>query len=140
MKDARSSATDKARIDDGASFGYCGWSMNIRKSGGKNGMADYIERAQAIKAAIDAVDDWDGGGNRFRAKIIKQAICEVPSADVRENVRGHWIQEKTDVYLKNGEKSGIPVYIDVCSICGSCGNRELDNFCPNCGARMVEDE
>lgn len=45
-------------------------------------MADYIDREQATKAAIDAVDDWDGGGNRFRAMIIKQAICEVPSADV----------------------------------------------------------
>ena len=46
-------------------------------------MSDYIDREQAIKAAIDAADDWDGGGNRFRAKIIKQAICEVPSADVQ---------------------------------------------------------
>lgn len=86
-------------------------------------MADYVER----QAAIDAVKHaW--------AKGIEptQYIEEIPAANVREDVRGKWLD---------------PDYPICCVIkCSACGETEyLDEpdqyehwrFCPNCGARMA---
>ena len=43
-------------------------------------MRDLIERQAAIDAAIEAVDEWDGGCNLTRADIIADAINNtVPS-------------------------------------------------------------
>ena len=40
---------------------------------------DAINREQAIKTAIEAADDWDGGCNLTRADIIEKAIKALPS-------------------------------------------------------------
>ena len=40
---------------------------------------DAISREDAIKTAIEAVDDWDGGCNLSRADIIEKAIESLPS-------------------------------------------------------------
>ena len=64
-------------------------------------MAEYIDREQAIKAAIDVVDDWDGGGNRIRAMIIKLAIEDLPVADV---VKGSDFRDcRNELCLKCGQ-------------------------------------
>lgn len=41
---------------------------------------DCISRQQAIDAAIDAADDWDGGYSLSRADMIERAINNLPSA------------------------------------------------------------
>ncbi len=55
----------------------------------------------------------------------KDQIDDIPTADVRENVRGEWLYKKTtDDYHVTGQ----------CSNCHE--RRRIDNFCPNCGADM----
>ena len=59
-------------------------------------------------------------------------IVKVPTADVRENVRGEWIEKH---------------YTINCSVCKNClwSGPYIDlvrkfNFCPNCGAYMRGDK
>lgn len=94
-------------------------------------MADYINR----KAALDAVDV----GNLHRGIIdaLQAIISDIPAADVRPVVHGHYIGEY------DGYADGNPVYdMWYCSECG-CFFEDWDekptyNFCPNCGADMRE--
>lgn len=39
---------------------------------------DTVSRKQAIDAAIEAVDEWDGGFNLTRADIIEKALNALP--------------------------------------------------------------
>ena len=88
---------------------------------------EYIKREDAIKAASDGADEWDGGWSIERDKRIAKYINAVPTADVRPVVRGRWVDSKLD---------GVP------SHCSEC-NYPIDRFyktrfCPNCGADMGE--
>ena len=100
-------------------------------------MNDYISR----QAAIDEIKKC-----RFIVDAIEN-IRGLPTADVRENVRGEW---KLD---PNGMDWNIPAYR--CSECGfvanyigveanGLGNNPMNwagsNFCPNCGAQMRGDK
>lgn len=88
-------------------------------------MSDYISR----QAAIEALAGW---------KISPIVLDPVPSADVRENVKGEWIEDNPR------EKS----MMWRCSVCGriayypTIGKRKGFkkhcgyNYCPNCGADM----
>ena len=59
--------------------------------------------------------------------IFDSIIDQQPTADVRENVKGEWI-EITD-------KDAPITY--ACSVCGAgIDYRGFANFCPNCGADM----
>ena len=44
-------------------------------------MNNSIDRQLAIDTAIDAVDSWDGGCNKEREKIIREALEKLPSAE-----------------------------------------------------------
>lgn len=65
----------------------------------------------------------------------KDQIDDIPTADVRENVRGEWLSKNLDNFRK---------YEVICSVCGArfIGNYDAYdepydfNFCPNCGADM----
>lgn len=64
-------------------------------------------------------------------------LDEVPAADVRPVVRGHYVGEY------DGYADGNPVYdMWYCSECGCCfedwDEKPTYNFCPNCGADMRE--
>lgn len=68
---------------------------------------------------------------------LQKFIDSLPTADVRENVKGEWIKESEHSVMGDG-------YMWFCSI---CGRREYfnfrgqkDNFCPNCGADMRGEE
>ena len=50
-------------------------------------MNDLISRDAAIEAAIDGVDDWDGGCNFSREKYIERHMLEVPAIDAVVIVR-----------------------------------------------------
>ena len=58
-------------------------------------------------------------------------VNRMPTADVRENVKGEWIYDGKS--FKNGYNW---------MHCSACGGKEVDcpagrtNFCPNCGADM----
>ena len=83
-------------------------------------MDDYIKREDAIKP----LEGWNISGEMI--------LATVPTADVRENVRGEWIEP---------QKEGCTVWdkraYAQCSICGykQYFGREK-NFRPNCGADM----
>ena len=61
----------------------------------------------------------------------------VPTADVRENVRGEWIEDK------KAEQEHQLIFHKVWT-CSQCGERQCrpkgSNFCPNCGADMRGDK
>lgn len=96
---------------------------------------DLIDRQAAKKVLLDervADDDpnyenaWEC--NRFLEAAVER-LNDLPTADVRENVRGKW------------DKDGR------CTVCGEycpeqCNGVEIEplhtNFCPNCGADMRE--
>ena len=66
----------------------------------------------------------------FTIGYLDDCYCEMPSLDVRENVKGEWITHKNaeisyDRMITNYE-------------CNSCHtwSRYHSNFCPNCGADM----
>lgn len=83
-------------------------------------MADYFSREAAIDAFYVQSDDdgwWTG-----TAQDMEELLQGLPSADVRENVRGEWVHRKTwDRY-----------------VCNKCSFEQplSTNFCPNCGADM----
>lgn len=88
-------------------------------------VADYIDREQAIDTVNRCTEVFV---NNLPTMVDKETVMhmlsEVPSADVRENVRGEWLEADDE----------DPCYYR-CSICG----RMVDvicNFCPNCGADM----
>ena len=102
-------------------------------------MSDYIKREDAIN-----VFDWGMPDADVKCGIAIQNINDIPSADVRENVRGEWLPHPNK---QNKEW-------DVCSACGiGCKRREFGihangdkwvteynfSFCPNCGAEMGGD-
>lgn len=82
-------------------------------------MTDYISR----QAAIEALAGW---------KISPIVLNPVPTADVRENVRGEWIKP---IYRGDVLSYGKAYYeCDQCHKVAFFGNEM--NFCPNCGADM----
>ena len=66
--------------------------------------------------------------NNIPTTELYDILEQLPSADVRENVKGEWIEHNPHV---NGLGSKFE-----CSICGEELDCEGTNFCPNCGADM----
>ena len=54
-------------------------------------------------------------------------IYHAPAADVRENVRGEWIDFSMSI-------KGVPV--EACGVCGMWSLGMDKNYCPYCGAKM----
>ena len=89
---------------------------------------DCVSGVAAIIAAIEAVDEWDGGYNVQRANMIRDAIKALPSAQPRR-LNGEWIED------------GYNHYKAVCSECGEpCATyimgKPRDKYCKWCGADM----
>lgn len=64
--------------------------------------------------------------------MLDNWITEQPTADVRENVHGKWIERKGVLH---------PLETDgECSECGYVtGFYRFFNYCPNCGAKLHQD-
>lgn len=68
---------------------------------------------------------------------IKQAIDEIPTADVAEVRRGKWLTwEEQFPDRKPTKKNNLGVF---CNNCHSHADN-MTNYCPRCGARMDEGE
>lgn len=92
---------------------------------------DTINRQMAIKAIEDLQDCYNGFSDTYDKACIIGVLEELPSAQP-ERKTGRWIIYEVSLF-DGGE--------DVkCSECGQCGCDPYWNFCPNCGARMVECE
>ena len=73
-----------------------------------------------------------GDGNYEECQIAyRDQIYDIPTADVRENVHGEWIDCTEDGYVE-------------CPFCHSAtncdGNKEELHFCFSCGAEMRGDK
>lgn len=67
-----------------------------------------------------------------------QSISDIPGADVAPVVHGRWIKDNDSFQI-----SDYCCYFDhTCSECGKIINDryEFPNYCPNCGAKMDEEE
>ena len=101
---------------------------------------DYISRQAAIDNINDFIKKCYARGNDIRQyqEGLTHYVLNIPTADVRENVKGEWIEDNPR------EKS----MMWRCSVCGriayypTIGERKNYkkhcgyNFCPNCGAEM----
>lgn len=94
-------------------------------------MSDYISRQAAIEAVdectkLKITDDF----YTVYTEDMKDMITDIPTADVRENVRGEWLNTRPDA----------PMFgFHYCSICGRKRTSPQDHYCPNCGADMRGD-
>jgi hypothetical protein len=84
-------------------------------------MPEYLEK-EAFKSWLKK--------NITKNPMILTAVDYAPPADVESVRHGHW----TETVIP-GE---VPDYDCVCSLCGKSG-LPIYNFCPNCGARMDEE-
>ena len=101
-------------------------------------MARYIDADKLIKTIRDndylVVDYFNSKDRGMFTTGIMQAIDEQPTVDVRENVRGEWIEPKPDGCWHFDAKA----YAE-CSVCGKKQFLGYQmHFCPNCGADMRE--
>ena len=109
-------------------------------------MDEYISR-QAVFDAFNELD-YDISSNQtfdnlyghygFSEETVNRTIGNIPAADVRPVVRGHWIPKYEEIYRKENifEHKLFPDYF-VCSICGRAEIKQ-EPFC-NCGAYMREE-
>ena len=92
-------------------------------------MTDYIKREDAINkfATIVAGNSYERISDEVKHETAVKFFEDIPTADVRENVRGEWINK------------GFMV-----AECSNCKEQfhelEIANFCPNCGAQMMRGE
>ena len=86
-------------------------------------MDEYIKKSYAVDAILDVyynTPDIDLSGEKFEAAILK-----IPVADVAPVRHGKWL------HRKNG--------VAYCSECEVDTVEDETNYCPNCGAKMMED-
>ena len=73
---------------------------------------DLISRREAIDAAIEAADDWDGGCSKERERFIREALEELPSAQPEEAIPVSWIEAKIERFMMAGDAfSGLTASI-----------------------------
>ena len=88
---------------------------------------DLISRQDAIKAAVEAADEWDGGWNPTREGYITEALQALPSA----SRTGLCKDCKYFEYDSVAKVDGIPLIVahEICNKWGDgCKSRE-DGFC-----------
>lgn len=100
-------------------------------------MAEYISRQAAIEALRDYFDEqiaWSDDADSFVAECCEETINGIPSADVRENKRGHWTATPTGDY-----RCSECGYFTVDLVCVEDGEGWVEiapNYCSRCGAEM----
>lgn len=111
-------------------------------------MSDYIKREDAIREAVQAVDEWDGGYITSRDDMIEAYLNDIPAADVRENVQTKLRHRLRKRLVNTGkikiDENGHPfqerVFCDedivYCSLCGKRQDGLWLKFCDYCGAKM----
>lgn len=110
-------------------------------------MCDYISRDAAFDSLNKLCDRVCQYSNAQRYVMCSSCPLgdafnvievDIPAADVRPVVRGHWISREEAEKIFEENYSDFPV--GECSVCGHCDwdctESESFNFCPHCGADM----
>lgn len=91
-------------------------------------MAEYIKR-EDVKKLIN---------NNFGGLLLM--IDSIPAADVAPVVHGRWISwEQADNFIPSARRHECSVCHDAAQVLVN-GLELLSDYCPNCGARMDEEE
>ncbi len=97
-------------------------------------MAEYIERERAIQKVKNVMaTEWFRGNYEAIGplqRVVDVQLGRMTAADVAPVVHGHWIRQDesfTRFKCSNPE-------------CGIENCRGFENYCPNCGAKMDEEE
>lgn len=85
-------------------------------------MSDYIKREDAL----EQFDYYDLG--EYLTTQIRDMLMDIPSADVAPVRHGHWVVIDAEEPRRYG-----------CSECKRL-SWHMENYCPNCGAKMDEEE
>lgn len=116
-------------------------------------MDEYIKR----EAAMDIFGDvpmWRGYGGPYRwevhcalvgtVKLVKEEISKIPAADVAPVVHGEWeTVDWLEYDAQSCETIRCPEEGIACTRCRYVFKKDAlwkRNYCPNCGARMDEEE
>ena len=116
-------------------------------------MADYLSREEILQVFDNLTvknpdDKYQHGMQDTIDCLIPEVINGMEAKDVQPLKHGYWkdimMSEATgwDLSLTGGRDEVLET---VCSVCGDCcafggdGDLYLSNYCPNCGARMLED-
>lgn len=91
-------------------------------------MADLIDRQAAIKAIENLQDCYNGFSDTYDKACIIGVLEEVPSAQP-ERKTGKWIYN-----------SPVTMKCNQCGLTIKDWNWHRFKYCPNCGARMEEEE
>lgn len=77
-----------------------------------------------------------GGGQYEYAEVVyKDDIDEQPTADVRPVIRGEWIEDALANNIYRCSECGVDAPVEPTG-----GIEYKSNYCPNCGARMVNED
>lgn len=98
-------------------------------------MPRYIDADAALKRFEEIHGNESNLLNCYNADWIVSFIETQPTADVQEVKHGRWIEQVK--IRKDGE---VRLVHWQCSLCGCFLGTNIANYCPNCGARMFEEE
>ena len=97
-------------------------------------MADYIDRDAVMQAFSDYV--WNSNHSDLvptpRWNDAVEVVRCIQSADVKPSVRGEWIENKYRWTCSNCRK--------MFSFYDNAFLHRYANYCPNCGAKMYEED
>jgi hypothetical protein len=99
-------------------------------------MAEYIERATAVKSVLRMRRPENSVAQNRMLSIIQMDMLKLPAADVTPVVRGVWEKEPSSYW--RWTSSGAVAVTRTTYRCGLCGRGTAvkSNYCPNCGAKM----
>lgn len=99
-------------------------------------MPRYIDAKELKNGVMTAMIDESSKDGDLPIRIgmlFCHFVDDTPAADVQEVKHGHW---NVTIRLSNESTS----VIGDCSVCGYRGGMRRWNFCPNCGAKMDEED
>lgn len=103
-------------------------------------MDEYISREETLKAfrltAKNPNKDYQRGMQDTIDCLVPEVIADIPSADVQPVRYGRWIDIYEWAKMHDSTPSGMCLYY-WCSECQK-EQEKKSNFCPNCGAEMIE--
>ena len=99
-------------------------------------MAEYIDRAAAVKSVLRMRRPENSVAQNRMLSIIQMDMLKLPAADVVPVVRGWWEKEPSSYW--RWTSSGAVAVTRTTYRCGLCGRGTAvkSNYCPNCGAKM----